>query len=222
MNNFLYIDYILNGRIRSYIRRDTWTYDHTKGKLIITFKMRCYRRQVGITYSRRLQTTLWNITLDTWAASVIARCRKHQWVGNTVEPLLYDPPSESHWCGRIRGMVVREGLDYFPGCTCLTCAPRNTRIGPIYGNAQHYRPHWKWLSGLHTAENAATKPLQCFLYVRTLAVNTERRRPTLAAFPKIRIQKTSFKINIDIHASLAVVAFVLFPIYALPFATSWI
>ena len=24
----------------------------------------------------------------------------------------------------------REGLDYFPGCTCLTCAPRNTRIGP--------------------------------------------------------------------------------------------
>ena len=25
---------------------------------------------------------------------------------------LIRPPSESHWCGRIRGMVVREGLDY--------------------------------------------------------------------------------------------------------------
>ena len=22
-----------------------------------------------------------------------------------------------------RGMVVREGLDCFPGCTCFTCAP---------------------------------------------------------------------------------------------------
>ena len=40
---------------------------------------------------------------------------------------LIRPPSESHWCGRIRGMVIREGLDYFPWCTCLTCAPRNTR-----------------------------------------------------------------------------------------------
>ena len=30
MNNFLYIDYIMNGRIRPYIRCETWTYDHTK------------------------------------------------------------------------------------------------------------------------------------------------------------------------------------------------
>ena len=47
--------------------------------------------------------------------------------------------------------------------------------------------------------------------------NTERRWP--------RFQKPGFRkhrSNIDIHASLAVVTFILFPIYSLPFATSWI
>ena len=29
---------------------------------------------------------------------------------STVEPPLIRPPSESHWCGRIRGMVAREGF----------------------------------------------------------------------------------------------------------------
>ncbi len=56
-----------------------------------------------------------------------------------------------------------------------------------------------------------------FIHVHTLA--TERRRPTLAAFPK----KTGFRkhrSNIDIHVWLAVVTFVLFPIYYLTFATS--
>ena len=37
-------------------------------------------------------------------------------------PLLR-PPSESHWCGRKTGVVVKEGLDYF-----ITCALRNTCI----------------------------------------------------------------------------------------------
>ncbi len=73
---------------------------------------------------------------------------------------------------------------------------------------------------MHTAENAATKPLQCFSGMSTRSpFITERRRPTLAAFPK----KTGFRkhrSNIDIHASLAVVTFVLFPVYSLPFATS--
>ena len=32
-------------------------------------------------------------------------------VGRT--PLIR-PPSESHWCGRITGMVAREGFIYFP------------------------------------------------------------------------------------------------------------
>ena len=31
---------------------------------------------------------------------------------STVEPHLIRPPSESHWCGRIRGMVAREGFVY--------------------------------------------------------------------------------------------------------------
>ena len=32
---------------------------------------------------------------------------------STVEPLLYDrPQNQSHWCGRIRGMVAREGFVY--------------------------------------------------------------------------------------------------------------
>ena len=53
--------------------------------------------------------------------------------------------------------------------------------------------------------------------------NKERRRPTLAAFTKK--QDSGFRkhrFNIDIHAPLAVVTFVWFPIYSLPFATSWI
>ena len=33
---------------------------------------------------------------------------------------LIRPYSESHWCCCIRGMVVREGLDFFPGCTCTS------------------------------------------------------------------------------------------------------
>ena len=42
---------------------------------------------------------------------------------------LIRPPSESHWCGRIRGMVVREGFHHFPEHTyrayirqCITVA----------------------------------------------------------------------------------------------------
>ncbi len=35
-------------------------------------------------------------------------------------PYLTTTLRESHWCGRIRGMVVREGLDYY-----ITCALRN-------------------------------------------------------------------------------------------------
>ena len=33
------------------------------------------------------------------------------------------PPSESHWCGRKRGVVVHDWLDYF-----TTCALRNTAM----------------------------------------------------------------------------------------------
>ena len=41
--------------------------------------------------------------------------------------------------------------------------------------------------------------------------NTARRRPTLAAFKKTGLRK--HRSNIDIHASLAVVTFVVFPFY---------
>ena len=33
-------------------------------------------------------------------------------LNNTVKNPLILPPSESHWCGRIRGMVAREGFVY--------------------------------------------------------------------------------------------------------------
>ena len=40
---------------------------------------------------------------------------------NTVEPLfLIRPPSESHWCGRIRGMVAREGFVHTQNALSVT------------------------------------------------------------------------------------------------------
>ena len=33
-------------------------------------------------------------------------------IRGTVEPLLYDHPQNQNWCGRIRGMVAREGFVY--------------------------------------------------------------------------------------------------------------
>ena len=80
-------------------------------------------------------------------------------------------------------MVVREGLDYFPGC-----------IWPTYGNAWQYRPHCKWLSGCTGSRCITRKTQRLFSGTSTRSpFNTERRRPTLAAFSKTRIQKTSFK-----------------------------
>ena len=49
-------------------------------------------------------------------------------------PLLR-PPLESHWCGRIRGMVVREGLDYYITC----CRPRETQRPIHYSIVRHVR-----------------------------------------------------------------------------------
>ena len=46
-------------------------------------------------------------------------------------PLLR-PPSESHWCGRKRGVVVHEGLDYF-----ITCALRNTTMHRSIVHTEH-------------------------------------------------------------------------------------
>ena len=34
------------------------------------------------------------------------------WCSNYSRTPLIRPPSESHWCGRIRGMVAREGFVY--------------------------------------------------------------------------------------------------------------
>ena len=108
---------------------------------------------------------------------------------------LIRPPSESHWCGRIRGMVVREGLDYFPGCTCLTCAPRNTPIGPAYITVSYTLKMSFGCTGSRCIPRKTQhQPTTMFAGTSALSpFNTERRRPTLAAFPKNRIQKTSFK-----------------------------
>ena len=38
---------------------------------------------------------------------------------------LIRPPSESHWCGRIRGMVAREGF--------VECTVRHTKCGRMRG-----------------------------------------------------------------------------------------
>ena len=38
------------------------------------------------------------------------------------------PPSESHWCGRIRGMVAREGFRY-----AALLLQRHTKYGRIRG-----------------------------------------------------------------------------------------
>ena len=68
-------------------------------------------------------------------------------------------------------------------------------------------------------ENAATKPLQCVQarpHSRRLTQNGVGLRWTRFQKPGFRKQRS----NIDIHASLADVTFVLFPIYSLPFATS--
>ena len=35
----------------------------------------------------------------------------YEWIEYSRTPLIR-PPSESHWCGRIRGMVAREGFVY--------------------------------------------------------------------------------------------------------------
>ena len=41
---------------------------------------------------------------------------------------LIRPPSESHWCGRIRGMVAREGFRY-----AALLQQRHTKYGRIRG-----------------------------------------------------------------------------------------
>ena len=41
---------------------------------------------------------------------------------------LIRPPSESHWCGRIRGMVAREGFRY-----AGMFQQRHTKYGRIRG-----------------------------------------------------------------------------------------
>ena len=41
---------------------------------------------------------------------------------------LIRPPSESHWCGRIRGMVAREGFTYF-----ALPSVRHTKYGRMRG-----------------------------------------------------------------------------------------
>ena len=41
---------------------------------------------------------------------------------------LIRPPSESHWCGRIRGMVAREGFRYV-----ALLQQRHTKYGRIRG-----------------------------------------------------------------------------------------
>ena len=112
---------------------------------------------------------------------------------------LIRPPSDSHWCGRIRGMVVREGLDYFPGCTCLTLMYPGTHIYGLH-TAMHN-------SIVHTENSLRDVPVAVAyrgkrsdqattMFSGTSALspfNTERRRPTFAAFSKTRIQKPSFK-----------------------------
>ena len=42
---------------------------------------------------------------------------------------LIRPPSESHWCGRIRGMVAREGFVYEQQETTV----RHTKCGRMRG-----------------------------------------------------------------------------------------
>ena len=77
------------------------------------------------------------------------------------------------------------------GCTGSCCIPRKTQ------RPSHYN---------------------VFRHVRTLAIT---QNGVGLRWP--RFQKSGFRkhrSNIDIHASLAVVTFVLFPIYYLPFATS--
>ena len=127
---------------------------------------------------------------------------------------LIRPPSESHWCGPIRGMVIREGFDNFPEHTyrvyirqCITVASTLKMAFGVYRYP------------LHTAEKAATKPLQCFQarpHARRLTQNGVGLRWPRFQNPGFRKHHS----NIDIHTSLAVVTFVLFPIYSLPFATS--
>ena len=106
----------------------------------------------------------------------------------------------------------------------ITCAPRNKRI----------------LYGLHTAmHNSIVHTENGFRGVQVaVAYRGKRSDQCFQARPHSRrltqngvglrwprFQKTGIRkhrSNIDIHASLAVVTFVLFPIYSLPFATSLI
>ena len=48
-------------------------------------------------------------------------------VGYSRTPLIR-PPSESHWCGRIRGMVAREGFRY-----AALLQQRHTKCGRMRG-----------------------------------------------------------------------------------------
>ena len=108
----------------------------------------------------------------------------------TGEPLLR-PPSESHWCGciRLRGMVVRERLDYY-----ITCALRNTRIHiqqciTVSFTRKMAFDVYRW--SLQTAGNATTNPLQCIQARPHSSPFYTEQHIKLPAFPKIMIQKTS-------------------------------
>ena len=96
-------------------------------------------------------------------------------------------------------MVVREGLDYFPGCTCMLnmCTPEHVYrayIRQCITVSYTLKMAFGCTGSRCIPRKRSDQPTTMFAGTSTLSsFNTERRRPTLVAFPKTRIQKTSFK-----------------------------
>ena len=102
---------------------------------------------------------------------------------------LIRPPSESHWCGHIRGMVVREGFGIFSGAHLLGLHTA------MHNSSVHTENGFRGVP-VSVAYRGKVSDQATTMFSGTSArspFNTERRRPTLATFPKTRIQKTSFK-----------------------------
>ena len=61
-------------------------------------------------------------------------CPARLHLADTVEPQsLIRPPSESHWCGRIRGMVAREGFAVVGIRIRTETTVRHTKCGRMRG-----------------------------------------------------------------------------------------
>ena len=74
---------------------------------------------------------------------------------------LIRPPSESHWCGRIRGMVAREGFRY-----AALLQQRHTKYGRIrgmvvgeVGRSTGVLLYYKKCFYIHKVSNNFTPPL---------------------------------------------------------------